>query len=441
MAGSRSLETRLVVVSLLWTVLALGAAAFLLSRLYRDHVEREHAERIGGYLDELSAVLEAAPDGSLVLQRDLSDPLFQRPYSGLYWEVFADGRSLLHSRSLWERSLGAPAGDVQEPVRLSGPEGQLLTVWTRTIQHPDFSSPVVLRVAADGARIGRMTASFTRTLAISLALLAVGLIAIVVAQVRFGLAPLRRLGRALTQLREGQVDQVEGDYPSEIRPLVEDLNAVLGENRQLLDRARAQAGNLAHALKTPLAVIRNSLASAAGLPAAGEIDVAVERMHQAIERHLVRARAAPTQLRGRHVKVVDALEDVVRAIRHIHGGRVAIEVAADTSARFRGDAADLQEIFGNLLDNAAKWARSQVRVGVAGEGGQLRIVVEDDGPGIPAERRAEAIQRGVRLDTSRPGSGLGLQIVDELCHVYGGRLELGSAALGGLSATVDLPAR
>jgi signal transduction histidine kinase len=317
----------------------------------------------------------------------------------------------------------------------------LLTVWTRTIQHPDFSSPVVLRVAADGARIGRMTASFTRTLAISLALLAAGLIAIVVAQVRFGLAPLRGLGRALTQLREGQVDQVEGDYPSEIRPLVEDLNAVLGENRQLLDRARAQAGNLAHALKTPLAVIRNSLAGAAGLPAAGEIDVAVERMHQAIERHLVRARAAPTQLRGRHVKVVDALEDVVRAIRHIHGGRVAFEVAADTSARFRGDAADLQEIFGNLLDNAAKWARSQVRVGVAGEGGQLRIVVEDDGPGIPAERRAEAIQRGVRLDTSRPGSGLGLQIVDELCHVYGGRLELGSAALGGLSATVDLPAR
>lgn len=439
MRGLRSLGARLVAVSLLWTVLALGAAAFMLSTLYREHVEREHAERIGGYLDELAAVLEVTADGSLVLQRDLSDPLFQRPYSGLYWEVFAGGHSQLHSRSLWERSLDA--GDAESaPVEIAGPEGQSLTVWTRTIHHPDFPSPVTMRVAADDARTGRMTASFTRTLAVSLALLAAGLMAIVVAQVHFGLAPLRRLGRAMTQLRGGQVDRVEGEYPSEIRPLVEDLNAVLGENRELLDRARAQAGNLAHALKTPLAVIRNALAAGNG-PSAGEtIGAEVQRMHRAIERHLVRARAAPAQLRGRHVRIQDALEDVIRAIRQIHGERIRIEADIDSAARFRGDAADLQEIFGNLLDNATQWARSRVHVVAREEGGRLHIRVEDDGPGIPPNRRAEAIRRGVRLDTSRPGSGLGLQIVDELCQVYGGSLELGTAGSGGLSAVVNLPA-
>jgi signal transduction histidine kinase len=162
-------------------------------------------------------------------------------------------------------------------------------------------------------------------------------------------------------------------------------------------------------------------------------------MHQAIERHLVRARAAPGQLRGRHVRVRDALQDVIRAVQQIHGERIAIEIEGDPQARFRGDVADLQEIFGNLLDNAAKWARTRVRVTAGAEGGRLRLVVEDDGPGIPADRRAEALQRGVRLDTSRPGSGLGLQIVDELCQVYGGSVELGSSPLGGLSATVFLP--
>jgi signal transduction histidine kinase len=245
----------------------------------------------------------------------------------------------------------------------------------------------------------------------------------------------------MTQLREGEVDQVEGEYPSEIRPLVEDLNAVLNQNRELLVRARAQAGNLAHALKTPLAVIRNCLVPLESRPEAGAVASEVERMHQAIERHLVRARTGAAPVRGRYVRAGDALEDVIRAIQHIHGERVTIEISADPLARFRGDAADLQEIFGNLLDNAAKWARSRVRVEVTADPEHLRISVEDDGPGIPPDRRVEAVQRGVRLDTSRPGSGLGLQIVDELSQVYGGRLELATAALGGLQATVVLPVR
>lgn len=430
-------------ISLLWIVLALGAAAFVLSKLYRDHVEREHAERIGGYLDEITAALDVGDDGTLLLQRDLADPLFHRPYSGLYWEVRVEGRTTLRSRSLWEQSLNMPvsAASDEAAVRITGPEQQGLMVWSRVIRYPNFNAPIEIHVAADGARMDRMTASFTRTLAVSLALLALGLMIIVVAQVQFGLAPLRRLGRAMTQLREGQVDRVEGEYPSEIRPLVEDLNAVLHENRELLARARAQAGNLAHALKTPLAVIRNSLHGLGVVPAANAVSGEVERMHQAIERHLVRARAGASQVRGRYVRVHEALEEVLRAIRHIHGANVELEVSADEDARFRGDAADLQEIFGNLIDNACKWARSRVRVRVSALDQRLQILIEDDGPGIPAERRSEAIQRGVRLDTSRPGSGLGLQIVDELCHIYGGQLELGNASMGGLAAQVTLPAR
>lgn len=437
-----SLASRLVVISLLWTVLALGAAALVLSKLYSAHVQHEHADRIGAWLDELSAALDVSADGALVLQRELSDPLFRRPYSGLYWEVQVDDLPVLRSRSLWDRSLGAPAAATSEtePLAVSGPEGQALLTWTRTIQYPGLASPIVLQVAADRARIDQMTASFVRTLVISLLLLAIGLGAILVAQVRFGLAPLRQLGQAMVQLRAGRVERVAGDYPAEISPLVEDLNAVLQENRKLLGRARDQAGNLAHALKTPLAVIRNELPSLQGRPQAEVIGVEVQRMHRAIERHLVRARAGAAALPGRNVAVRDALEEIRRVVTHLHGGRVSVEVEVAGQPRFSGDASDLQEILGNLLDNAAKWARTQLRVRVGEQAGALRIEVEDDGPGIPPDRRAAALQRGVRLDTSQPGSGLGLQIVDELCQVYGGELQLGVSPLGGLAATVLLPA-
>jgi signal transduction histidine kinase len=437
----RSLEARLIGVSLLWIVLALGVAAYVLSELYQNHVEGEHAERIGGYLEELAAALDVNSDGALVVQRDLSDPLFRRPYSGLYWEVFVDGRTVLRSRSLWDQSIGTERVRVESrgPVSLPGPDGQELSAWTKTILHPHHPRPITMLVAADRSRVESMASSFTRTLAVSLAILALGLGAVVVAQIQIGLAPLRRLGRTITELREGHVDRVEGDFPSEVRPLVEDLNAVLNENRELLARARAQAGNLAHALKTPLAVIRNSLVSIGACPSSATISAEVERMHQAIERHLVRARAGSVQQHGRRVLVRAVLEDVVRAIGRMHGDKVHIELAGDASARFRGDASDLQEILGNLVDNAAKWARSQVRVDLRTMDGRIEITIDDDGPGIPLQRRTEAIQRGVRLDTSRPGSGLGLQIVDELCRIYEGSLVLGDSTLGGLAAKVVLP--
>jgi signal transduction histidine kinase len=437
----RSLEARLIGVSLLWIVLALGVAAYVLSGLFQNHVVGEHAERIGGYLEELAAALDVNSDGALVLQRDLSDPLFRRPYSGLYWEVFVDGRTVLRSRSLWDQSIGTGQAKVESggPLSVPGPDRQSLSAWTKTILHPHHPRPITMLVAADRSRVESMASSFTRTLAVSLAILALGLAAVVVAQVQIGLAPLRRLGRTITELREGHVDRVEGDFPSEVRPLVEDLNAVLNDNRELLARARAQAGNLAHALKTPLAVIRNSLTSIGSSPSSATISAEVERMHQAIERHLVRARAGSVQQHGRRVLVRAALEDVVRAIGRMHGDKVRIELVGDVAARFRGDASDLQEILGNLLDNAAKWARSHVRVDLRTTEGRIEITIEDDGPGIPLQRRTEAIQRGVRLDTSRPGSGLGLQIVDELCRIYEGSLELGDSTLGGLAARVILP--
>lgn len=440
MKGTHSLEGRLIGLSLLWITLALGAAAVVLSGLYRSHVQNEHADHMGGYLDELAAALDVA-QGELVLQRDLSDPLFRRPYSGLYWEVTVQGRSLMRSRSLWDGSLGFPAPEVapDEPVALPGPEGQRLSGWTRTVHYPEFAPPVVMRVAADDARIDAMTASFTRTLVISLAILALGLGGLVITQVQFGLEPLRRLRRALTQLRDAQVDRIAGEYPSEIRPLVDDLNAVLQENRELLARARAQAGNLAHALKTPLAVLRNALPRAGGQADANLMSSELERMHQAIERHLVRARAGVIAMSGRHVRVGVVVEEVVRVIDRIHGERIQVAVEGDAGARFRGDAADLQEILGNLLENAAKWAQASVHVSFRATDQQVCIRIEDDGPGIAPELRAEVVQRGVRLDASRPGSGLGLQIVDELCSVYGGSLTLEDAGLGGLAAVVSLP--
>jgi signal transduction histidine kinase len=441
-ARAGSLEARLVAISALWIAVALGAAAFVLADLYREHVAQEHAERVRGSLEELAGTLDVDATGRLVSTRPLADPAFRRPYSGYYWDVSAGGRVLLRSRSLWDHALpasgrGASGG---EPQRLAGPDGGSLLAWTQTVRLPRHPEPLTLRVAADDSRVAAMAASFAKTLAVSLALLAVGLFALVVVQVRIGLAPLRRLGAAVTALRAGQSDDVDGEFPSEVRPLVDDLNAVLRQNRDLLARARTHAGNLAHALKTPLAVMRNALPDVGPPAAAATLREQVERMHAAIERHLVRARAGAATVPGRHAAVAPAIDDVLRVLRRAGGARIEFEAVVAPGLRFAGDAADLQEILGNLLDNAGKWARTRVRVTARREADGLRIDVEDDGPGIPPEQRSDAIRRGVRLDTTRPGTGLGLQIVDELCGIYGGSLALGDAALGGLAATVRLPA-
>jgi signal transduction histidine kinase len=448
-----SLQARLWWVASALIVAGLAVAAVGLNGLFRSYVEVDLAQRMQRHLDDLigaaatslpapNTAANAAPAG-LSLQREPADPLFRQPASGLYWLIFLPDGQLLRSRSWWDHEPGflPPPGlavGALARVNHSGPGGGPLAVWMRRVQLPGLEGDVVFAAAADASHIAQASSSFARSLALSLVLLAAVLLLAVTLQVRLGLTPLQQLQAALGRLRTGQRQRLEGRFPQEVQPLVDDLNRLLADNQALVARAQAQAGNLAHALKTPLSVLGN-LAQQPGAADAGVLQAELGRMQRQIDLHLMRSRAAASAHGGRSRAALDALmPPLVRTLRVLHPG---LELVAEggEEALVRMDAHDLQEVVGNLLDNACRWASARVSLAWQVVGDQVLLRVDDDGPGIaPAEREA-ALRRGTRLDESRPGSGLGLAITVELLDLYGGALRLDTAPLGGLRAELRLP--
>jgi signal transduction histidine kinase len=409
--------------------------------LFRDSVERNLEVRLTVMLESLVAVSEAGDDGAIRLTRPLGESRFDEPYSGWYWQVNDGSEPALRSRSLWDQTLADTTTRYQGSHETAGPERQVLRVVARTITLPGADRPLVFRVAADRGEIEREIAAFNSTLAWSLGALGIGLLAAIFLQVRFGLRPLGDIGRALSDIRSGRRGRLEGDFPAEIEPLAAELNALLEHDAAMIGRARRHVGNLAHALKTPLSVLTNDATAAEG-PLAEAVERQTELIRRQIDHHLVRARAAGTAgLLGARSDVGPVIESLRRALSRIHQDRdVSIEVACPRPVTFRGERQDLEEMLGNLVDNACKWARSRVRITAAAEGERLRLVVEDDGPGLSETDREAVMERGRRLDESVPGSGLGLAIVHDIADLYGGGLTLSAATPNGLHAELDLPA-
>jgi signal transduction histidine kinase len=441
-ASAPSLRRRLLTAAALWITLALGVVGLLLVLLFRHHVERELAARAQTQLDALTSGLAVAPaDATVTLQTEPSDPAFRQPLSGWYWLVSVDGQIRLRSRSWWDHA--PPALPLRPPARvaLDGPAGQQLLMWTRTVELAGADVPLVVAVGADATRLQGLTRSFAFTVAAALAALALALWAAAWLQVRSGLAPLARLQTALQQLRQGQATRLPGPHPAEVQPLVDELHAVLDDRQALLEQARQQAGNLAHGLKTPLAVIGNVAQRWPGED--GELlRQQLERMGRQIEWQLMRARAAASAHSAAATPVLPALEDLRRVLLRLHAERglqlQLVPEAPTPDVAVEPEA--LKEMLGNLLDNACKWAQRRVRVRLSVHGTRVRIEVDDDGPGIAPEQRTLALLRGQRLDERRSGSGLGLAIVDELARLHGGTMELADADLGGLRAVLWLPA-
>ena len=306
----------------------------------------------------------------------------------------------------------------------------------------------LVAVAGDAVEITDETRSFDQALVVTFSILAVVLLLTTMFQVRFGLAPLKRITDSLAAIRSGSAERLAGQFPEEIAPLARETNALIDANKEIVERARTHVGNLAHALKTPLSVIVNE-ASTRRDPFAIKVLEQADIMRDQVARHLQRARlAARLTVVGSITDVAPVVTALARTMEKIHHGRnVAIEVRADADARFRGERPDLEEMIGNLVDNACKWATSRVAIDVVRErpdpasaGEILRIVVDDDGRGLSASEREQVAERGRKLDETKPGSGLGLSIVVELASLYGGELKLGTAPLGGLRAELVLPA-
>jgi signal transduction histidine kinase len=457
---ANSLALRLFLTATAWTVVILMVTGVALSGLYRHAVERAFDRRLGVYLKTLVADVASPEESSEKFPQSLGEPLFELPLSGWYWQVTRTDQEkpeVRSSRSLWDgglphlETLGVPPGlgGAREGY-VQGPEDQRLRLIERPIDLGD-EGRFLVAVAGDAAEIDDEIWSFDQALIMTFTALAAVLLLTTMFQVRFGLAPLQRISASLAAIRSGAAERLEGTFPDEIAPLARETNALIDANRDIVERARTHVGNLAHALKTPLSVIVNEAATRPDDPFAAKLREQTDIMRDQVARHLERARiAAGLTVVGTVTEVKPVVVALARTMEKIYPDRgIAIDVEALDGSRFRGERQDLEEMVGNLVDNACKWANSRVSVEVVGgrpsseaERQTVRLVVDDDGPGLsPAEcEEVQAARRGRRLDETRPGSGLGLSIVVELADLYGGALSLGTAPIGGLRAELILPA-
>jgi signal transduction histidine kinase len=451
---ANSLALRLFVSATAWTVVILFATGIILSSIYREAVERSFDRRLGVYLRTLVADVAAPEQAADRTGPTLGEPLFELPLSGWYWQVSRLGGAkpeVRSSRSLWDSNLPA-LDDTEAPIGadgtrhgyVQGPEDQRLRMVERNVDLGE-DGRFLIAVAGDPQEIDDETRAFDQALIATFGTLTLVLIFITMFQVRFGLAPLKRISESLAAIRAGTAEHLEGKFPVEIEPLARETNALLEANREIVERARTHVGNLAHALKTPLSVIINEAAARGGDPVAAKVIEQADIMRDQIARHLERARlAARLKVVGSISEVVPVVTALTRTMEKIYQHRgIAIDLDAPAPVRFRGERQDLEEMVGNLVDNACKWAQMRVSVEVVSDAGaqsMVRIIVDDDGPGLNPSQRDQVARRGRRLDETKPGSGLGLSIVLELSTLYGGSLTLSTAPIGGLRAELVLPA-
>lgn len=449
-----SLSGRLILSSLVVSVVLLAATGLLLTSLFTAALERNFDQRLRSVLDGLLANVEVTSDGAPRLSSAIVDPRFGLPLSGWYWQVVpldrAEGAKDLASASLLEQRIAVPA-DAEAANGITSfyvtdAQGVRLRAIEQVFTLPGSTRKYSVLVAGNYDELSAEVRSFNRALVASLAVLALGLALAVFVQVRFGLRPLRAMQANLLAIRQGEASELKGEYPAEIRPVAEELNLLIQSNAEIVERARTQVGNLAHALKTPLSVLTNEAAGQA-TPLAAKVTEQAGQMRDQVNLYLDRARrAARAQGLGVVTEVRPVLEALARTLERINRDKgVAVTVDCPEGLKFRGERQDLEEMVGNLMDNACKWAAGRVAVVARPQGAVagrslLAIIVDDDGPGLAPDKRAQALQRGQRLDESKPGSGLGLSIVRETAGMYNGGVALEDAATGGLRAVLTLPA-
>ncbi|AOO81238.1 sensor histidine kinase [Bosea vaviloviae] len=448
-----SIGARLFLSAAICCALVLMLAGIGLTTFYRRSAERGFDERLSVYIKELVADLAAPPEAERQAIGDLGEPRFDLPLSGWYWQIIRlDGekptirasRSLVGSQlpKLLDQQLAPNARGLRETY-VSGPDDRALRILEREIDVGE-DGRFTVAVGAPADEIDGDIRDFRFALTLTFVLLGLALVASTLIQVRFGLRPLVRLGSAVGAVRTGEAPRIAGQYPPDLAPLAGELNQLIDANREILERARTQVGNLAHALKTPLSVMLNEAEAGEGaLPDMVKTQAAI--MRDQVQYYLDRARAAALSgALGGVTETAPSLDALIRTFSKISQGRgITGSHSVPAGIRFRGEKQDFEEMLGNLLDNAFKWADATVEVSLAppSDAGPERIalLIDDDGPGLPNEAMADVLKRGRRLDETIPGSGLGLSIVADLAKLYGGGLSLQKSPLGGLRARLVLP--
>jgi len=443
--GTGSLTRRMIVVAALWISLLLLAGGFALDRVLTSSIERNFDSQLELVLNSMIAASEIGPDGEVRFNRPPADQRFIEPYSGVYFQISGAGADTFPSRSLWDRRLRVQSLHDDEKVHTYDSyefAGEPLRIVERDAILPGSDIRWRFQVAQSRDLIDEQIRQLRSTLFWSFLVLGVGLLVLAALQTVYGLWPLRRVRREVAGIRSGADTRIGQDFPGEIQPLTEEINQLLAHSEEQAEEARRHAGNLAHALKTPLTVITNA-ATARAPDLADTVCREAQVMRRQVDHHLARARAigrrASAQARA---NVWESVEAVQRAVDRLYE-QVTIDATGDRHAEVRIERQDLDEMLGNLVENAAKYGNGRVFVTVERPAdGMVDILIEDDGPGIPEALRTDLFTRGKRLDTTgKPGTGLGLAIVRDVAEIYGGRVTLEeSEDLGGLLARLTLPA-
>ncbi|PZQ59354.1 MAG: histidine kinase [Sphingomonas taxi] len=432
----------MILIAAVWISALLVGGGFALDRVLVGAVTSNADDQLEYVLRSLLVSAEIGPEGEVTFNREPADQRFLEPYSGLYWQVSSPGQETFPSRSLWDRELayGQPHQDrgVHTYDSNQFPDEKLRVV-ERDVTLPGSKVRWRFQVATSREALDAQIAVLRRTLVRSFVLLGVGLVILAALQTFYGLLPLRRVRLEIAKLRAGRSDRIAGDLPLELLPMVEELNALVAHNETQAEEARRHAGNLAHALKTPLTVIMNA-ATAQSDDLADTVIREARTMRRQVDHHLARARAVGRRGSAHtRAEVWPSVESVERAVQRLYQ-HVRIDMAGPRDLVAHIERQDLDEIMGNLVENAAKYGGGSVFVTVGAQAGFVEILVEDDGMGIPEADRIRIFDRGVRLDTGKPGTGLGLAIVRDVAEIYDGTVTLEeSEDLGGLLVRLRLP--
>jgi signal transduction histidine kinase len=448
-----SLAARLIAAAAIWAMLALAVGGFVLSNAFRNAVQGNFDSTLQSDMGGLIAAAEPDPQAGVILQDRFINRQFDRVYSGLYYQIrpVGPGAGGQISRSLFDQALTITPDTTRGAIAYGfamGPENQHLRVLSRRVEFPAADTPqpndthaYIITVAGDLSAVEAEISAFDGTLIWSFVLLGLGLMIAVFLQVRVGLMPLARLQESLARIRNGSAQRLEGRFPAEIAPLAAELNSLLEHSNEVVARARTHVSNLAHFLKTPLSVLASEAQAQPGT-LSDQVRRQVETMRRQVDHYLARARAAGSvNVLGNRTQVAPVLNDLARVLARIHAERaIVIDCDCPPDLFFRGERQDLEEMAGNLMDNACKWAARQVQVRAIKAGPFFTLTVEDDGPGLSPEDQNRVGERGERLDETVPGSGLGLAIVRDISKLYAGSLALGASSLGGLEVRLSLPA-
>ncbi len=443
-----SLALRLFLSATVWILLTLFSGGLLLSDLFRESIEKSFEDKLNLFMETLIGSSKVDSTESITVVSSLGDPRFFQPYSGWYWQISEGSKTLVRSRSMWDqvltldkRLIGGRAKFIESNLKKNQKDdliaSQKLIILQREISFPGFQNPLTFMVSGNTEEFEKNILQFNNILISSLVILGLGLLLSVYLQVKYGLLPLKKIKNSLFKIRNGDALKLEDNYPVEVSPLAKEINILLDHNEKIVQRAKTHVGNLAHALKTPLAVISNHVFKEKD----NIIQSQINHINNCIDRYLVKARSSATN-KGKKKKInVDfAVERITSIFKKVHPNHQVNLMIVSKGLMIPGNIDDLDEILGNLLENACKWTKCivELRVFKCSEN-EIKFTVSDDGDGLPEKKRNEVFARGFRLDEQTPGTGLGLNIVKDTVEQYYGRVWLAKSIFGGLEVNVILP--